>query len=423
MSTTESRLSGVPLSRRSQQVRWLRVILFTSNGIATMAAIMVATVNPLVAAGISGAAAAGFPSAATLLGQASSAVVWGRVTHSRGWRSGLTAGLLLGGLGLALAAYGVLHASMPTFLVGLFFAGTAFSVVTLSRFAAGEIVPTQLRARSISFVVLGGTLGAVFGPILVTPIARWSTSTFGSELAGPYIGASLLLLLGAGVILGGLRPDPRQISGDGQPESAAAGQVGIRLATVFGRPSVRLGTLSMVVGQLVMVMLMVITSLHMRDHGHVLGGIVAVISAHTVGMFAFSAVSGRLADRWGRVPVILAGSATLLAAAVFAPISSRLMPLSVSLFLLGFGWNLCFVGGSALFSDGVLPVERGRAQGVNDLLVNGASAVGSLAGGLIFAVAGFLTIALLGAALALVPLMLALRLRVPAATSPAVHRL
>jgi predicted MFS family arabinose efflux permease len=99
------------------------------------------------------------------------------------------------------------------------------------------------------------------------------------------------------------------------------------------------------------------------------------------------------------------------------------MPLSVSLFLLGFGWNLCFVGGSALFSDGVLPVERGRAQGVNDLLVNGASAVGSLAGGLIFAAAGFLTIALLGAALALVPLMLALRLRVPVATTPAVHRL
>jgi len=374
-----------------------------------MAAIMVATVNPLVAAGLSGAAAAGFPSAATLLGQASSSYAWGRVTHTRGWRPGLTAGLLLGSLGLALAAYGVLHASMATFLVGLFLAGTAFSVVTLSRFAAGEIVPTTLRARSISSVVLGGTLGAVFGPILVTPLARWSTGTFGSELAGPYIGASLLLLLGAGLILAWLRPDPRQISGDGHPESVPTGQVNVRLATVFARPAVRLGTLSMVIGQLVMVMLMIITSLHMRDHGHALGGIVAVISAHTVGMFAFSAVSGRLADRWGRRAVILLGSATLLTSAMLAPVSSRLLPLAVSLFLLGFGWNLCFVGGSALFSDHVLPEERGQAQGVNDLLVNSASAVGSLASGLIFAASGYLVMGLLGAMLALVPLLLAWR--------------
>ncbi len=380
-----------------------------------MAAIMVATVNPLVAAGLSGVAAAGLPSAATLLGQASSSYVWGRVTHTRGWRPGLTAGLLMGALGMALAAYGVLHGSMAAFLVGLFFAGTAFAVVTLSRFAAGEIALAHQRARSISFVVLGGTLGAVFGPILVTPLARWSTSSLGNELAGPYLGASLLMVLGAGVILAGLRPDPRQISGEGHLESASTGQIRVRLAAVFARPSVRLGTLSMVVGQLVMVMLMVLTSLHMRQHGHALGGIVAVISAHTVGMFAFSAISGRMADRWGRVPVILAGSATLLAAAVLAPVSSRLMPLSVSLFLLGFGWNLCFVGGSALFSDGVLPAERGRTQGVNDLLVNGASAVGSLAGGLVFAASGFLTIALLGAALALVPLILAWRQRVPIA--------
>jgi len=161
----------------------------------------------------------------------------------------------------------------------------------------------------------------------------------------------------------------------------------------------------------VMVMLMVITSLHMREHGHGLGGIAAAISAHTVGMYAFSAVSGRMADRRGRRSVILLGSAMLLAAALLAPVSPRLIPISGALFLLGFGWNLCFVGGSALFSDHVQPMERGQAQGVNDLLVNSASAVGSLASGLVFALSGFLAMAMLGAAIALVPLVVVWRQR------------
>ncbi len=234
---------------------------------------------------------------------------------------------------------------------------------------------------------------------------------------------ALLLGLSALVVLVGLRPDPGQIadrSGMGA-ESTAASRV--NLAQVFARPGVRLGTLTMVVGQLVMVMLMVITSLHMRNHGHGLGGIAAVISAHTVGMYAFSAVSGRLADRWGRRPVILVGSVALLASALLAPVSLRLVPLSASLFLLGFGWNFCFVGGSALFSDHVLPAERGQAQGINDLLVNSASAIGSLASGVVFAASGYLAMGLLGASLALVPLLLAWRQRVPSATATAAQSL
>jgi MFS family permease len=378
---------------------------------ATMAAIAVATVNPLVAAGLTGAAAAGIPAAAILIGQASSSYLWGRITHASGWRRALTVGLALGGLGLLLSAFGVVRSAPAAFLGGLFFAGTAYAVVTLSRFAAGEMVGPEKRARSISLVVLGGTLGAVFGPLLVAPLGRWSSGALGIELAGPYVGGALLLGISAILVFAGLRPDPRQLAEGATPGGEPVVQSQKRLAEIFARPGIQLGTLTMVVGQLVMVMLMVITSLHMRDHGHALTGIAAVITAHTVGMYAFSAVSGRLADSWGRRPVIVVGAATLLASALLAPLSPRLVPLSVSLFLLGFGWNFCFVGGSALFSDHLLPGERGRAQGVNDLLVNTASAVGSLASGVIFVASGYLAMALLGAGLALIPLLIAWRQR------------
>jgi MFS family permease len=131
-------------------------------------------------------------------------------------------------------------------------------------------------------------------------------------------------------------------------------------------------------------------------------------------MYAFSVVSGRLADRWGRRPTIAVGAVGLLTACALSTVSPQVVPLSVALFLLGLGWNLCFVGGSTLLADQLSPDERARTQGFNDLLVGFASAAGSLGSGLVFAAVGYNAMAWLGAAVALVPLVLALpRRRVP----------
>jgi MFS family permease len=155
-------------------------------------------------------------------------------------------------------------------------------------------------------------------------------------------------------------------------------------------------------------MLMVITALHMRQHDHALTDVSLVISSHTFGMYAFSVISGRLADRWGREPVILIGVGVLILACLTAPLSPQVLPLAVSLFLLGLGWNFCYVGGSSLLSDHLLPAERGRAQGFNDLLIGLASAAGSLGSGFIFAALGYALMGLIGALLALLPLALTL---------------
>jgi MFS family permease len=175
----------------------------------------------------------------------------------------------------------------------------------------------------------------------------------------------------------------------------------------------------MILGQVVMSMLMVITSLHMKDHHHPLGRIAAVISSHVVGMYAFSVVSGRLADRWGRRPTILAGAVLLSLACLTAPLSPAALPLGVSLFLLGLGWNLCYVGGSSLLADQLAPAERARVQGFNDFLMGAASAAGSLGSGWVFAAVGYGAMGLVAAAAALVPFVLAWRLRGALRPAPA----
>ena len=157
-----------------------------------------------------------------------------------------------------------------------------------------------------------------------------------------------------------------------------------------------------------MVAIMGITALHMKDHSHILSEVSTVISAHTLGMYAFSVLSGRLADKWGRGPVILTGAATLLLACLTAPLSPDVLPLAVSLFLLGLGWNFCFVGGSTLLADQLSPAERARTQGRNDLLVGLASAASVFGSGLIYDATSYTFISLVAGVLAVIPLIMVL---------------
>ena len=164
----------------------------------------------------------------------------------------------------------------------------------------------------------------------------------------------------------------------------------------------------MIFGQLVMVMLMVITSLHMRNSGFLLRDIPLVIAAHTFGMFAFSIFSGRLTDRIGRTPVLMFGSFILVLAGLTAGLFPGILPLMISLFLLGLGWNFCYVGGSTMLTDNLLNMEQSRVQGFNDLLLGLVSAIGSLGSGFVFAAIGYRAVGVIGAALAIIPFLLSL---------------
>jgi MFS family permease len=77
----------------------------------------------------------------------------------------------------------------------------------------------------------------------------------------------------------------------------------------------------------------------------------------------------------------------------------------VALFLLGLGWNLSYVAGSALLADALTPAEKGAMQGVNDLMVGGAGALATFGGGLIMAASGYAAMGIIGAVLS-APLLL-----------------
>ncbi len=392
------------LARLAQKIT---TTLFAAQSLGSAGFIAVATVSSIVGARLSGnPALAGLPSAVYLLGSALAAMIASELMERLGRRGGLTLGLLIGVTGSGLAAASLFAGSFPLFLAGMATMGVGQAAVQLGRFAAAEVNPPEQRGRAISTVVFGGAVGAVLGPLLVGPTGRLAQRAGWDELAGPFMVAMLLFIVAAVVIFTRLRPDPRELGREVArlyPAPNLAEGQRRSLTAIFRRPGPLLALSAMVFGQVVMVMVMVITSLHMQHNSHALSSISLVISSHTFGMFAFSIISGRLADRWGREPVILAGSVILVLACLTAPLSPQVVPLAVALFLLGLGWNLCYVGGSSLLADHLLPAERARAQGFNDLLIGLMSAAGSLSSGVVFATLGYGLMGAIGALLALIP--------------------
>ncbi|MFN8414674.1 MAG: MFS transporter, partial [Anaerolineales bacterium] len=383
--------------------------MFVEQSLASAGFIAAATLNSIVGATLSHHSNwAGVPTAVYLLAGAFSAFAWGYIMDAIGRRGGLTLGLFLGVVGSALAFYAIAKSSFLIFLISMIFMGVANASVQLGRFAAAEVNPPEARGRAISNVVIGGTFGAVFGPNLVEPMGILIKPITGNELAGAYAVSFILFLIGLVTVFFGLRPDPREIGkevAEKFPETQAGSGAVRSVFEVLKQPAALTAVIAMAFGQVVMVLVMVITSLHMRDHDHMLRDISFVISAHTFGMYAFSIVSGWLADRFGKEPVILVGASTLILACLAATISPDVLPLGVALFLLGLGWNFCFVAGSALFADQLSQPERSRMQGFSDLLVGLSSAIGSLSSGLIFAAVGYNMMAYISALISIIPVI------------------
>jgi MFS family permease len=396
-------------SKLARKITW---VLFANQSLASAGFIAAATLNSIVGATLSKHTGwAGVPTAVYLLAGAFAAFGWGYLFDAMGRRYGLVAGLALGAVGSGVAFYSVAVHSFAFFLGGMVLMGIANAAVQLGRFAAAEVNKPENRGKAISNVVIGGTVGSVVGPFVTGPAGAFFKPIAGDELAGAYAISLILFCVGAVVVFWGLRPDPRELGrevAEQFPEKNTNQGQARSFIEIFRQPAALTALTAMLLGQMVMVLVMVITSLHMKEHQHMLTDISAVISAHTFGMYAFSIFSGRLADRFGRGPVILVGAFTLILACIAATLSPNVLPLGIALFLLGLGWNFCYVGGSTLLADQLSPVERARTQGFNDLLVGLASAAGSLSSGYIFSALGYNTMALIAAAVATVPFIMTL---------------
>jgi MFS family permease len=373
------------------------------------------TVATLVAFDLAGSTAlSGVPGAGVVIGAAIGATLLSRLMVARGRRIGLATGYGIGVLGALLATVAVITRSFPLLILGTTLIGFGNASNQLSRYAAADLYPATRRATAIGIVVWGATFGAVVGPNLIGVAGTAGESIGLPPLAGAYLLPIVFVSAAAILSFVVLRPDPYTLADTSDPsDTMPPDRDRPPLERLLRRPNVPIAIVSLVTVQVVMVLIMTMTPLHMTGHHHDLAAVGLVLSAHTFGMFALSPISGRLTDRFGPIRIVIGG----LAVTAFAAGLSAVAPpegdvvLFIALFLLGYGWNLGFVAGSTLLTKGLALAERTRIEGVTDSLIWSSAAAASLGSGVVVAAAGYTTLGILGAALVVVPIWLVLSRR------------
>ncbi|MFF3764219.1 MFS transporter [Streptomyces sp. NPDC001922] len=436
-----------------EQRRILRVLVVSQvlSGAGLAAGI---TVGALIAEDMLGSTGlAGVPSALFTAGAALGAAGIGRICARWGRRPGLALGYGAGALG----SVGVVAAAATGQVVALFLAllvyGAGTSTNLMARYAGADLASPARRGRAVSTVLFATTLGAVVGPNLAGPTGDVAGSWGIPPLAGPFLLAAVAYGAAAIVLGCALRPDPLRLAralAEGEADAIAPAppeapapptaptapaatttsaalrngrdakgeRTGAASAAPAAAPSpevtdvrgVATGTAVMVLGQLVMIAIMTMTPVHMRAHDHSTQASGLVIALHVGAMFLPSPLTGRLVDRFGRIPVAAASGVTLFAAGVLAALApSHSVPaLAVALVLLGLGWNFGLVSGTALVTDALPPARRASAQGLVDVGIALAGATGGLSSGMVVAGGSYPALALTGGllALAIAPLLL-----------------
>jgi MFS family permease len=401
---TAAAIPAEDLPRLRRRMRW---VLFGVAALGSTGYIAAVTVGTLVAADLAGGAAlGGLPTTTTTIGTAVAASLLALLMLRAGRRRGLLLGLAVGTLGGAVAFGSILSASIPLLLLGSAFTGFANAAGNLGRHIAADMARPERRASALGLVVWGTTVGAVLGPNLTAPAGDIALALGLPELAGAYL--LTVAFIGLAWILSAvmLRPEPYALADPSAlPEHADTPAAATALRLIVARPSVATALVSLVAAQVVMVLIMTMTPIHLTDHGHGLETVGFVLSAHMFGMFGLSPISGRLTDRFGSPAVIASGLVGLAAAALLAALAppDGGFLLTFALFLLGYGWNLCFVAASSLLSHGLALGERTRVQGIADTLTWGTAAFASLSSGLVVAAASYTVLGFVGVALTIVP--------------------
>ncbi len=387
---------------RSQAQRRILIVLVAAQVLSGAGLAAGVAVGALLAQDmLSSTSLAGLPSALGTAGSALAALAVGRISQARGRRPGLAAGYLAAAVGSAGVTVAAVVGNPVLLFLALFVYGAGMSTNLQARYAGADLVAPAHRARAVSTVLVATTLGGVAGPNLTAPTGDLAHALGIPHLAGPFLLAGAAYATAALVLTIWLRPDPLSLARTLEAERTTAAHA--QPDDASDRPRVRrdrsgvlAGALVMALTQLVMVAIMTMTPVHMHDHGSGTATSGLVIAVHIGAMYLPSPLTGWLVDRYGPLPIATASGLVLLAAGVVAASApgDSVAPLAAALALLGLGWNLGLISGTAIITDAVPLATRARTQGLVDVAIAVAGAVGGMASGLVVATTSFHTLAL-----------------------------
>lgn len=309
------------------------------------------------------------PISLIVLGSMMAATPISAIMQKWGRRAGFWLGTLGGALGGTIGALGLYYSSFPLFLLGSFCTGFYMSAQGFYRFAAADTASDAFRPKAISYVMAGGLLSALIGPQLVKVTSQAMVIPF----LGTYLAVIGVNLLGSLLFLFINIPKPKPAAAN-----APRGRTRWELITT---PRIAVAVICAMVSYALMNLVMTSTPLAVVGCGYNQGNAADVVSSHVLAMYIPSFFTGHLIARFGVEKIVAAGLAILAGAGAVALSGVQLENFFLALILLGIGWNFGFIGATTMLAGAHAPEERGRMQGLNDLLVFGGVTMASLASG------------------------------------------
>ncbi len=307
-----------------------------------------------------------------VLGLAAGTLPTGAISRAYGRRTAFIIGTGFGVATGLLGSFAILHASFALFCCATFLGGLYGAVSQSYRFAAADGASASFRPRAVSWVMAGGVFAGVLGPQLV----QWTMDIWPPYLFAFSFVVQAAVALVAMLVLSGVdapKPAPSDLHG-GRPLSEIVRQPRFIAAAICGIVSYPMMNLVMTSAPLAMK----ICGLSVTDSNF-------GIQWHIVAMYGPSFFTGSLIARFGAPKVVAAGLVLEAAAATIGLSGITALHFWATLIVLGLGWNLGFVGASALVLETHRPQERNKVQAFNDFLVFGTMAVGSFSSGQLLA--------------------------------------
>ncbi|MGH1329601.1 MAG: MFS transporter [Paracoccaceae bacterium] len=309
------------------------------------------------------------PISLIVLGSMLAATPLSSIMQKYGRRTGFLIGSGAGALGAIISAYGLYQASFAIFLAGSLLTGVYMSAQGFFRFAAADTASEAFRPKAISYVMAGGLASAIIGPQLV----KSTSDALVIPFLGSYIAVVLINIIGSGLFFGLKIPAPEAPAAD-----APKGRSRLELLRT---PRVAVAIICAMVSYALMNLVMTSTPLAVVGCGYDQGKAADVVTAHVLAMFIPSFFTGHLIARFGVERIVAIGLAILASAGVVGLSGVELPQFFGALILLGIGWNFGFIGATTMLAGAHAPEERGRVQGMNDMIVFGCVTLASLASG------------------------------------------
>ena len=289
--------------------------------------------------------------------------------HRYGRQTGFWIGVACGGIGSALAAYGLYTRQFSFLIVGSLITGVYMSAQGFYRFAATDTTPLEHQPTAISYVMAGGLAAAIIGPQLM----KLTSDLFVTPFLGSYLVIVGINILGAFLIS---RIDiPKPVAPQGQtltprPYRELLKSGPIRVAMICAMVSFALMSLVMTSAPLAVV-----------GCGYGRHAAADIVSAHVLAMYIPSFFTGHLITRFGVIPIISLGLLILAGAGGVALSGVELSQFFIAMVMLGIGWNFGFIGATTLLTQLHEARDKERVQGLNDFVVFGGVTLASLASG------------------------------------------